>query len=342
MEVSSYLERIIVPYSYDRIGNKMDINRASGLISNKSDFESYLRTPEMPFAQDLSFQVQKEEVSILELEEVGEFGYILVDLKVEGGTKLNEKNLFALVSRTNEWVRFRLGIANLQNSIGYVYSVLILTEGDPEMKQELNSNGRLLTQLIPGIMRPGVVPDANYVKGVVSPDFGTTMTESYRFSLRGALIFDRNYASAKQYIEKQLIPTVAKLRSAQTFFEMLNRQLNQRLGQNPDKLSESSSKELGRLKEAILRSLAAAEHSQSFYQILEVSNQLKEYFGLTALQSNISSKVDVLDSLLQQKSDEKAQKTNWILGAATLALAIIALPQLPTIWNWLVKLIFGR
>jgi hypothetical protein len=292
----------------------------------------------MPFAQSLSFQIQSTENPILESEEIGGFGYFLLALQCTG-SRLSEKNLFALVSRTNEWVRFRLGMTNLYDSIGHLYSILILTEGTPQLKGELDTNVTLLTQLVPGIVRPGVTPDSNYVKSVVSSDFGTTMTDTYRFSLRGALIYERNYNSSERYIEKLLIPTVARLKSAQAFFEMLNQQLNERLGQNPEHMPKLSPKSLGNLKEAILRSLAAAEHSYGLHQILEISKKLRIFFGLDLLQSSLNSKVDVLDSVLQQISDAKAQRTNTLLTIAGLLLAVIALPP---ILEWLIKLFSGK
>jgi hypothetical protein len=157
----------------------------------------------------------------------------------------------------------------------------------------------------------------------------------HSISLYGGLIYNNDYASVRNYIQDYVVPELAKLKTTQAFFEVLDIFLNNQLDAQQDQNLENSYQRMAKLKESSLKAIATTEYSRSFRQLTQISAELTSIFGIDSLRTSLNDKIDVIDSILERiiearnrKADKRIAITNILLGLLSFLVALLALPQI--------------
>lgn len=330
MNVPTFTEVVIVPY-YS--ATKAQIEQIESSLCDKERFLSFVDTAELIIPNTAAVDLSVAEIAIPD-QPVKSIGTVRFQVRWSKAI-LNENQLSVFANRVTLWVRSVLAATKGQDWVGYIYTILVLSQTDENLKQELEKNPALIAKVVPGLQFPGAVIDQNYVKKLVGEDLGAQKTDCYLFALHGALIYDVAYAYSKDYINTRVIPLVGNLQCVQMYCELELQHLSKVLAAQLRNESPPSFEELGRLRESILLVLANSQQPVGFRQLTDISKRLTTVMGLDTFRTRLNDELEALDSVAQRVSDARSARFNRLISYLTIILALIALPEIASFLSWL-------
>lgn len=342
VKVYSFTEQLIVPVFE---AGQSRLEEIGHRLSDRNALISYLDTPQLHPLEDLIIELKSgvQELANLDNYHIGNL-IVAIDVKVEKkGIALNLEEVLALITQFISWIRIRIGQANVNESVRYLYPVLILTNTFPAMTSpEIRKNiDKLTANLVLGLVPITFNFTEEARERMISKDFGYLENDPYKFSPYGCLIYDRNYdRGSVLYIQEQVIPHIANIRGVQYFLESLNKILNDKIKDGSKSDTKKKRDELFQIRETALKGLTVVENTRSYKHLSEISDLLRSMFDIDRLQANIEKKIEVLDAIFEKMQNESdaalSKKLNYVGIALTVIgvlLAIIALPPILKIFG---------